>query len=320
MILHKSADVHIILPKAALTVIFDECDGFDEDETGGRVIGNFKAEGKTLTLHVTGIIESGPKARRSAVSFFQDGEHQERIFRKIESTCPEIEHLGNWHTHHVNGLSTLSGGDIDTYRRTVNHPKQNTPFFYALLVVARHKTNDPLRRYSIKHYIFRRGDENVYEIPHRSVEIVDAPLVWPVGSSQSPHRVHSKVPENLKIKTKPENLGALPERVYDRDILGEFYQEVRPFTSPKIGFYWRGPIDLLDGSKVQVVIVEDSSSGKLSYSIVLRDMSDALKSISEQLGKLEFPSARAAIIAAERGCNRVLYELRGNSGKINLLT
>src|SRR5262245_14169366 len=116
----SAAQTRVALPHAALTVVFDECDGFDHDETGGRVIGTYNVEGSHLSINVTGIIESGPRARRSAVSFFQDGEHQERIFREIERHHPAIEHLGNWHTHHVNGLPTLSGGDIETYHRIVN--------------------------------------------------------------------------------------------------------------------------------------------------------------------------------------------------------
>ena len=146
------------------------------------------------------------------MSFFQDGAYQERVFRQIESSHPEIEHLGNWHTHHVNGLQTLSGGDIETYHRTVNHRNHNTPFFYALLVTAKHRTSDPLRRYSIKHYIFRRGDERIYEIPQRHVEIVDAPLdlaceqrTFATSKARRPSR-HMK-------------LGANPNRAYDSDIL-----------------------------------------------------------------------------------------------------
>ena len=42
-----------------------------------------------------------------------------------------IEHLGNWHTHHVNGYPNLSGGDVATYRRIVNHELHNLDFFYA---------------------------------------------------------------------------------------------------------------------------------------------------------------------------------------------
>ena len=301
MTFHRTEDVRLILPQTALTVIFDECDGFDQDETGGRVIGTFREDGGKLALHITGMIESGPQAKRTAVSFFQDGEYQERIFRKIESSHPEIEHLGNWHTHHVNGLATLSGGDIDTYRRTVNHHNHNTPFFYALLVVAKRRTTDPLHRYSVKHYIFRRDDERFYEVPQRLVEIVDTPLLWPAESVHATK--HGRQPV-------PEMLGARPERVYDRDILGEFYQGVRPFTSAKLGLYWRGPIELLDGSSVQVAVVEDSSVAVTRYSIVLRDPPDALKAVAEELAKREFPSARAALIMAERTCNGALYHQR----------
>jgi integrative and conjugative element protein (TIGR02256 family) len=299
MVFHRNDDFRLILPRDALTVIFNECDGFDHDETGGRVIGTFKESGGKLTLQVTGIIEAGPQAKRSATSFFQDGEHQERIFRQVERTHPEIEHLGNWHTHHVNGLSTLSDGDVATYRRTVNHQNHNTPFFYALLVVARRKSADPLRRYTVRHFIFRRGDERAYEIPQRLIKVVDTPLVWP---SESMH-------EN-KQSPEPENIAPRPERVYDQDVLGTFYQGVRPFTSQKIGLYWRGPIELLDGSIVQVVLVEDSSSQLPTYSVVLREPPDALKTLAEQLATRDFPSARAALITTERSCNRVLYERR----------
>ena len=140
---HLANNVRLTLPQAALRAIFDECDGFDQDETGGRVVGTFQEHGDKLALEITGIIEAGPQAKRSAVSFFQDGKYQERIFRQIESSHPEIEHLGNWHTHHVNGLQTLSGGDIETYHRTVNHHNHNTPFFYALLVTAKTQNVGP---------------------------------------------------------------------------------------------------------------------------------------------------------------------------------
>ena len=294
---HMTDDVRLILPQAALRAIFDECDGFDQDETGGRVVGTYQEHGGKLALHITGIIEAGPQAQRSAVSFFQDGAHQERVFRQIESSHPEIEHLGNWHTHHVNGLQHLSGGDIETYHRTVNHRNHNTPFFYALLIAAKHRTSDPLRRYTVKHYIFRRGDERVYEIPQHCVEIVDEPLLWPLDST---HHL-SRADRPLSNK-----LGAHPGRVYDRDILGEFYRGLRSFTSPKLGLYWRGPLELSDGSNVQVVLLEDAAGGTPTYSVTLREPPDSLRDVAEELAEAEFPSARAALIITERSCNRAL--------------
>lgn len=301
---HLTEDVRLIVPQAALTAIFDECDQFDHDETGGRVIGAFTERDGKLDLRITGIIESGPQAQRTAVSFFQDGEHQERIFRQIETSHPEIEHLGNWHTHHVNGLSTLSNGDVDTYRRTVNHHMHNTPFFYALLVTAKRRTKDPLHRYSVKHYVFRRGDDRVYEIPGRLVEVVNAPLLWP---SEQPHDMNNGPRETI------DDFGARPERVYDRDILGEFYQGIRAFTSPKLGLYWRGPVMLVDGSKVEAVVVENLASGAPVYSIALRSAPKLLTAVAEELAQQEFPSARAALITTERRCNSALFHHGGNA-------
>ncbi len=313
MTLHHASNVHIILPKAALSVIFDECDLFHHDETGGRIVGTYREHGGKLTVEISGIIEPGRNARRSPVMLFQDGEYQEQAFRKIEEKHPNIEHLGTWHTHHVNGLQTLSSGDIATYSKTVNHHNHNTNFFYALLVVEKHKSKDPLERYSFKHFIFRRGDDQFYEIAPRHVEIVDSPLVWPtaapveharvIRTSNQAEAARRHVSHSTSEKVRPQ-----AERVYDRDILAEFYQGVRPYSSPKLGFYWRGPIELLDGSKVEAVLVEDSSGPAPTYSLVLRDAPKPLKDIAELLSKQEFASARVALISAERLCNRFLFE------------
>ena len=78
---HTTDKVRLLIPKAALIEVFEECDGFDQDETGGRVIGTFEENRGKINIQITGIIEAGPQARRSPVSFFQDGEYQERVFQ-----------------------------------------------------------------------------------------------------------------------------------------------------------------------------------------------------------------------------------------------
>ena len=305
---HTTDKIRLVLPKAALTTVFDECDGFDQDETGGRVIGTFEEDRGKLVIRVSGIIEAGPQARRSAVTFFQDGAHQEQVFRKIESHFPQIEHLGNWHTHHVNGLQHLSGGDIETYHRTVNHRNHNAPFFYALLVTEKHRSADPLGRYTVKHYVFRRGEESIFELSRDQVQIVDDPLLWPTKSEHFPAKA--------KGDLKPHSLGANPDRAYDKDILTEFYRGIRPFSSAKLGMYWRGPLELLDGSTVEVVLLEDSASSKPSYSVTVRDAPADIKTIAEELAGVEFPSARAALITTERSCNRAIYRRHGEKRKV----
>jgi hypothetical protein len=306
---HSTDKVRLVIPKAALTAVFDECDGFGQDETGGRVIGTYQERQDRLDIHVTGIIEAGPQARRSAVSFFQDGEYQEQVFRKVEDRHREIEHLGNWHTHHVNGLQHLSGGDIETYYRNVNHHNHNTSFFYALLVTAKHRSSDLLRRYTVKHYLFRRGEERIYELHERQVEIVDSPLVWPPNAAQHQQKRGNPVGYDL---------GANPDRAYDNEILNEFFHGVRPFSSAKLGMYWRGPLELLDGSKVEVVLLEDSAAAKPTYTVTLREPPAVLTSLAEEIASMEFPSARAALITTERSCNRALFIEHGGKNRVDV--
>lgn len=300
-------DVCLVLPEAALTAVFDECDRFDQDETGGRVIGTLAQHHGRLTLQVAGIIEAGPAAQRTSVSFFQDGAYQEGVFREIEQRHPEIEHLGNWHTHHVNGLSTLSGGDIATYNRIVNHPNHNTDFFYALLVTGKNRTTDPRRRYSVKHYLFRRGDTGFYEIPPSQVEITDAPILWPPDAQRS---ARNGQPESADLRARPE-------RVYDRDIIAEFYRGFRAFASKKLGLYWRGILELLDDSSIEIIVLEDSAASTPTYSVAVRNPPEELARAAEELGQQRFESARGALITTERTCNRALYRHRADTRDIH---
>lgn len=286
--------VRVTVPRAALNAIFDECDRYDHDETGGRVIGTYAFEDEQLILRVEGVIGPGPGARRTMTSFYQDGEHQEAVFRQIEQHHAKIEHLGNWHTHHVNGYPTLSGGDVATYRRTVNHPQHNTTFFYALLVVSKHKHGRLHERYGIKHYIVRKSDDNVYEIPADRVDIVDAPLVWPKEAGMG--------------RADDPKGGSLSQRVYDRDILNDFYQGLRPYSSQRLGLYWRGPIELINGSHVEIILLEADRAGEKTYSVTLRQLHDGLEAVAEAMAECVFPSARAAAITVERMCNRWLFE------------
>lgn len=297
-------NVRVVMPRMALDVIFDECDRFTQDETGGRVLGTFDDRGGKLTLHITGIIEPGPGAQRTPVSFFQNGEHQESVFRRIEADHPEIEHLGNWHTHHVNGLPTLSSGDIATYRRTVDHPKHNTTFFYALLVVSKCKTSESHQRYNVKHYLLRRGSERIHEIPAAMVEIVDSLLLWPSAVAGA---------TKCGADSATATLGRRVERAYDRGVLSDCYPSFRPFASKRFGFHWRGSLELIDGSKVEVVVFEDPSSSVEPYSVALREPVEALKPVAAELADRTFRSALAAVIITERNCDRVLYEHRGSS-------
>ena len=167
--------VRVLVPQDSIADIFDECDRHPTNETGGRLLGGYDKIGQQLVIQVTGILGPGPNARRTPTSFFQDGEHQERIFRAIEDRNPGIEHLGNWHTHHVNGLERLSGGDIDTYHRIVNSENHNPDIFVAFLVTK--KLSGPAR-YALRFYMLLRGNEKVFEIPETAVTRIAITPVW----------------------------------------------------------------------------------------------------------------------------------------------
>lgn len=302
----KAAGVRVIVPKAALRVVFDECDRYDADETGGRILGTYDQVDRQLEINVTGIIEPGPAARRTATYFKQDGEHQEKVFREVEAKYPAVEHLGNWHTHHVNGLRHLSGGDLETYTRIVNHGNHNTDFFYALLVIEKRHRKADLDRYVVKHYLMRRGADQCWEIPPSNVTMTDAPLVWPVAptASLAAHRQTAAAAADAA----PAQVGGrdATSRLFDTDAVARFFPLVKPFMSQQLGLIWRGPMQLVDGSEVEVVVVEQSLGQ--AYVAAVRKAPPVLEGVSKVLGESTFGSCREALIHTERMCNSAVFE------------
>jgi len=288
-----SIEVEVSISKSVLNSIFDECDKYDSDETGGRLVGVYEEKVGKLYVRTLGVIEPGPNAKRSATSFFQDGNYQEQVFREIEKEVPEIEHLGNWHTHHVNGHPTLSSGDVATYQRTVNHKNHNLNFFYTILVVEKYKTSE---RYKIKHHLLRRNDPQVYEIPDSAIQIVDEPSVWPIESSPENHR-------------EPENKREFynKERVTDQQVFSEFYPRLKPFLLKDSGvFYWKGGVDLIDGSSVNLVLMESEEENKFIYEMkVVGDEFSRL--IPSTLSDKKFKTARKAVRELEQHLNRKIF-------------
>ncbi len=293
----------ITIPRAALEAIFDECDRYNVDETGGRLIGTYHNEGKRYQIQVQGVIEPGPNARRSPASFFQDGEYQEKLFRSIEDTHPKIEHLGNWHTHHVNGLDTLSSGDRTTYFTTVNHPKHNTDFFYALLVTR--KTPGMELRYEVKNFVLRRDDAKVYEIPDEQVQVTEQPILWPqVSKTASPQAHPTDHPGHEAIPN--------PERAKDQDFFSEFYPTFRALLSRRLNtLYWKGPLVLVDGSRTEIAAVENQDGAGIDYSITISSsLNPGLADLSAGYRSRRFRSARQAVLYLERDLNKALYQLK----------
>ena len=277
MIFTRADDITLEIPRGAVEAIFDECDRYNVDETGGRILGTYKNRGRKLHISVSGVIEPGPNAQRTQTYFKQDGEYQEKVFRQVEESVPAIEHLGNWHTHHVNGLRHLSNGDIETYRRTVEHAKHNTDFFYALLVMDKKAGQSGLQRYIFKNYLMRRGDDKVYEIPASAVKLVDSELVWP--ASERRKRIQKTARSN-EAYTRPVEGVAKPDLIQDQDVISQFYPKIKMLQSTELGIYWRGPITLADGAELEVVVLRDAEA-PFECSVTVRDPPEPLRPVLE---------------------------------------
>lgn len=292
----KHPKVEISMPRKALEAIFDECDRYDIDETGGRIIGMYRKKGRDYQIDVLGVIGPGPNARRSPTSFFQDGDYQERVFRSVEKDYPNLEHLGNWHTHHVNGLQTLSGGDLETYRATVNHHNHNTDFFYALLVTRR--TPHRHQRYDVKHFLFFRGEEAIYELDESRVHIVER---FPAGNGQATFSTLS-LPEN---KPAPD---IHQERVRDQVVFSEFYPLLQPGFSERLGaFFWKGQLPLVDGSITELLVMENTMKEGPNYSISIPNPREAAARVLTHYRDRTFQSARQAVWQLHKDVNEELY-------------
>ena len=296
--------VKVSICEAALQSVFDECDRYDRDETGGRIVGVFERGKKgSLNIRIAGVIEPGPNAQRSSTSFFQDGEYQAQVFRRIEAEHPQIEHLGNWHTHHVNGHPTLSGGDIKTYHRIVNHEQHNLDFFYALLVVARDPSQTGLQRYQVRHYVLYRGDSRVYELDPSCIEMTQTPAVWPAT-------VQSQVAAAPSVNNV---------RATDKDALEQLYPDLRPYQSKRANtLYWKGSMSLVDGSIVEVIIpemIDDQPGAAPYYQVLLKNSPIECAELVEKLNASQFASATSAAHGLENTMNRALYNALVRPGR-----
>ena len=302
----KVRAIHVDIAAEVLESVFEECDRHARDETGGRVVGHFSVDGGTLVLRATAVIEPGPNARRTSTSFFQDGDYQTEVFRRLEAKDPSIEHLGNWHTHHVNGYPTLSGGDLATYRRIVNHELHNTNFFYALLVTHRKDGRSGLERYAVRHYVFFRGDDAVHEIGSSNVRVTDEPRLWPRHDgalAHAPRRDDAQAEETREV---------VAVRARDQSVLRVLCPSFEPRLTAQSGtFFWKGPLSLVDGSVIEVRVVEVNADDGLHYYPILAAVSGELAKLCET----PFRSACEAVRALELRMNRDIYESAMQGGK-----
>lgn len=289
-------EVRIQINNDVLKAIYSECDKYDIDETGGRLLGFIQDGPNTVSIEVCALLESGPASKRTRTSFFQDGDHQEQLFRQIEQAHPKIEHLGNWHTHHVNGLRELSGGDIGLYQRTVNHKKHNIDYFYALLVVSK-----DMSKYEVRHFLFKRNDPEFYEISKASILISNRQSIYLPGANLSSTSM-------VTLTRKEEKAKQI--RVNDNLYMPMLFPKFKPFLSKQSqSLYWKGRLSLVDNSDIELLTLENirENDDSVFYSVAIAK-ADAIRfACKDSIKDIQFQSAIEALTSVERICNKEMF-------------
>lgn len=205
-------DLEILFDRNVSFYILHELRKHPDVEEGGKYIGyicgpgdprlqKFDMNRKAHAIVITDFLPGGPKAVRTAVEFMPDGEYQEGLFRRVEEMDPAIEHLGSWHSHHCNGLQTLSRGDVEGYFRTVNKARYRPDYFLASLV--KHMPVNPERRDWIEHFLFVRSVKEHY-LATGHVRVIDWPTTF--GAHTGHSQQHQQILASSSVSDGPEVL------------------------------------------------------------------------------------------------------------------
>jgi len=222
-------------------------------EEGGKFIGKITKKGNNLNIRVETYIDSGPRVDNSSGHLLPDGDYQEKMFRVLETFDPKIDFIGSWHTHHCNGLTELSSGDIQGYMETVNSPRYDIDYFFALLVTGLHSSKIDKR-----YYLFCRGQTDYYELDDSQVKGVhgSSPLE-PILQSHEKVSLARRKQRSYSSSSYPQEIrGRTVQSSMDNDPLQKARREdnqwiLKKFPSAKTlrnketdSIYWRWSINL----------------------------------------------------------------------------
>lgn len=261
----------IELDRHLLSFILSELRKHPKTEDGGKYIGYLGSSNNgVIRVQIPDFLPGGPGAVRTKVEFLPDGEYQEKLFRRAERRDGNIEHLGTWHSHHCNGLPTLSSGDLTGYHRTVNNSAYRLDVFIASLV--KYLPNSALERGWIDHYLFLRGDNDYYLVTD-DVVLVDQPTRFGDITSHTPER-DTPLSRNDDLLAIPQGDSPWYESELGRRILAEdrtFF--VQTFDGQFKALRKNGRISLFGRSEsksIQLCYPEDLTS-TLQIDVSIRD-------------------------------------------------
>lgn len=233
-------------------------------EEGGKFLGEIFEKDEKISIGVYTYIDAGPNVSNSRTHIIPDGDHQEYLFRVIENYDPDVEHIGSWHSHHSNGYQELSQGDIETYLHNVNNASYNLDWFFVMLITG-------LRDQTVeaKFYLFHRGDDNIYEIPHERIMITNKNFKYENILREAEQSTYFHRNQRRKIMPEPSNKKQRHGeesvmnriRLEDKIWFGNTYPSARMYQNKKDNtIYWRWFVTTNKGDiEIKYIYPGDSS-------------------------------------------------------------
>lgn len=279
-------------------------------EEGGKLLGYLNSDTSKVTLKVVSYIDSGPNVSNSTSHLLPNGGYQEAMFRVIESFNSNIEHLGSWHSHHCNGFSNLSDGDIRGYIRSVNNTDYNLEYFFVILITAINKTN----KLKYRCYIFQRGvDEprelNESEIHFSNVSHPTEPLLKQAELASFNSRGLALVP--ISSATKNEGTNERPKiddyqkqiRAEDQKWIKSRFPAARAYQTGTDGLvFWKWPVknrnDKWHFRYIHPLFTDDSKPLKVRMEILYEDTTFMFE--ESPLDKTRFETIKRFVEKIER--------------------
>lgn len=173
----RSVGLNVCIRADVLHRVVEEIIDNPSVEVGGKFVGfvegplrrgdsGWKAALTTTTVHIEAYIDPGPGSDRSATHHHSDLDYQQAIFERLSRRFTGLQFVGLWHSHHPNGLGTLSGGDVNTGMSIVNSPHHEMDFLISSLATDRRGLH------AASHHAFVRGQEGYRDVEARSVRTV----------------------------------------------------------------------------------------------------------------------------------------------------
>ena len=160
----------------------------------------------------------------------------------------------------------------------------------------------------MRHYVFFRGDDDVHEVGAGNVRVTDEPRLWPRSDGASTHALRGDRAQ------AQGTCGTVAIRARDQSVLKVLCPSFEPRLTAQSGtFFWKGPLSLVDGSVIDVKVVEVEAEDGLHYYPILATVSGEVA----QLCATPFSSAFEAVRALELRMNQEIYDstIKGSEGE-----